>query len=196
MKKCFPVVRPPSRGRVYPPSCTTKPTHGQTCYFSCKNDFQVDNNQASCRDGVWTSSPFFNCIGKIPKQPIILRKLFGLQHKMLPTQKGLIRGFLFSVFWVILHCEQSLSTLDENLKQGGKKAKQLHVENQLCHYRYDFVLHCHRSIRDELLLSRPPLYVTPRHATPRHVTPRHVASCHVMPRQSAMNTKTTKIMKM
>lgn len=98
MKKCFPVVRPPIRGRVTPSSCKTGPTHGQRCYFSCLDGFEVDKKQAYCRNGVWTSSPFFNCIGKIPKQPVNLRKLFGLQHKMLPTQKGLMRGFLFSVF--------------------------------------------------------------------------------------------------
>lgn len=84
----------------------------------------MDNNQAYCRDGVWTSSPFFNCIGKIQKQPVMLRKLFGLQHKMLLTQKGLRERF-FLVFFERYYTVNRLSTLDENLKKGEKKVKQL-----------------------------------------------------------------------
>ena len=65
-KKCGPVVRP-SRGHLAPPSCKTGPSHGVTCYFSCMDDFDVDNTQASCDNGVWNTSPVFSCVGKIPK---------------------------------------------------------------------------------------------------------------------------------
>ena len=59
----------PNRGQVTPPSCETGPPHGETCYFSCLDNFEVDNDdtQASCSDGVWSSTPVFNCVGKILK---------------------------------------------------------------------------------------------------------------------------------
>ena len=65
-KKCDPVVLP-NRGRVTPSSCTTGPSHGVTCSFSCLDDFEVDNTQASCDNGVWSTSPVFSCVGKILK---------------------------------------------------------------------------------------------------------------------------------
>ncbi|XP_020610479.1 P-selectin-like isoform X2 [Orbicella faveolata] len=61
VKKCVPVVLP-NRGQVTPSFCETGPPHGETCYFSCLDNFEVDNTQASCSNGVWSSSPVFSCV--------------------------------------------------------------------------------------------------------------------------------------
>ena len=98
--------------------------------------------------------------------PLICASSLDSNIKCYLLKRDLWEGF-FLVFFELYYTVNRLSTLDE----GEKKVKQLHVENQLCHHRYDFVLHCHRSIRDEWLLSR---HSALRHATPGRVMPRHV----------------------
>lgn len=66
VKKCAPVVLP-NRGHVAPSSCKSDPSHGETCYFSCLDNFEVDNTEASCSNGAWSGSPVFNCVGKMRK---------------------------------------------------------------------------------------------------------------------------------
>lgn len=64
VKKCRPVVLP-NRGRVFPSSCKNGPSHGETCHFSCLDNFEAEKPKASCYNGVWSTSPVFSCVGKI-----------------------------------------------------------------------------------------------------------------------------------
>ena len=125
VKKCAPVVLP-NRGEVSPSSCETGPSHGETCVFSCQDDFEVDKSQASCSNGVWSSSPVFNCLGKIPKYPFNCANSLGLNGS--PTHL-----WNWDICNTILWTDYTVDLMIQSL-------------SLLWCYSDDFVLHCHGSI--------------------------------------------------